>query len=123
MDAWNRLVSVTTPGSSDTITYSYDASGRRITETDGDTGITIDLYFSSSNQVLEEQSSGVTTAQYVWGISYVNQLVEADQYSGDSSTRLYVEQDAYYNVTSLTDSSGAVVERVPIRPPTATFRY
>jgi RHS repeat-associated protein len=76
-DAWNRLVSVTTPGS-DTVTYSYDGLGRRISEADSDTGITTNLFYSTSDQVIEEQQSGTTTTQYVWSPFYVDQMIERD---------------------------------------------
>jgi RHS repeat-associated protein len=113
-DAWNRLVKVSTP--TDTITYTYDALGRRITESGSSTDTTTDLYYSSSDQVLEEQQYGATTTQYVWGPSYVNQLIEEAFYAGGVPTKFYVEQDANFNVTSLSNSSGAITERYEYDP-------
>ena len=109
-DGWNRLVSVTTPGG-DTISYKYDALNRRISQTDSVSGVTTDFYYSNRGQVIEERVSGSTTTQYVMSPFYVNQMVERDTYSGGTTTRLYVEQDADYNITSLTNSSGGVIER------------
>ena len=201
-DAWNRLAIVNT--GSDTITYGYDAMGRRITETDGNTGITTDLCNSddSSNSTVgvalgrfnsggsPDLSFGTSSVAGIsmsvesaisspivdsegnvleWGICTASgsgnyekikiirltpngtldtsfgssgietgaqgthvlgdvlqpsgNLVVATFYFGVGqlfmerfntaapATRLYVEQDADYNVTSLTDNSGNVVER------------
>jgi len=67
-DAWNRLVSVTvvTVGT-DTITYGYDALGRRITETDSAAGTRTDLYYSDRGQVVEQDTTTsdlASTASY-----------------------------------------------------------
>ncbi len=97
--------------------YSYDGLGRRMTETHGDT--TTDLYFSAAGQVLEEQVGGVTQARNVWSPVYVNALILRDQSSegdGDLDQRLYVMQDANWNVTGLVDTSGNVVERYVYSP-------
>jgi RHS repeat-associated protein len=80
---------------------------------------TLDLYYDDRGQVIEEQQAGQTTAQYVWSPFYVNQLVDRDDEpssSGVLTRRLYVEQDANFNVTSLTDASGNVVERYVYDP-------
>ena len=62
--------------------------------------------------MLEEQVGGVTQNQYVWSPVYVNALIERDS----GSTRLYVQQDANWNVTALIDTSGNVVERYVYDP-------
>ncbi len=78
-DAWNRLVSVKDSGNTTTLdAYSYDAQGRRITE---NPGTLTDLYLTTQSQVLEEQQSGVTIAQNIWGIDYVNSLVARDSFA------------------------------------------
>jgi RHS repeat-associated protein len=102
-DAWNRLVTVKNSSGGTIAAYTYDAMGRRITTTEG--GVTSDNYFSNQSLV-EQQVSGTTTSQYVWGPSYVNQLVQETI----GGTKYYVEQDADWNVTSVTNSSGGVVE-------------
>ena len=114
-DAWNRMVTVKSSGGTTTAAYTYDAQGRRVTETDGNT--TTDLYYSKDWQVLQEG----TSAQYVWSPYDVDGLIERDDH--DPSTtgtslnrRLYAEQDANDNVTSLTNSAGAVVERYAYDP-------
>lgn len=122
-DAWNQLVNVV-PDSPDTISYGYDALGRRVWRffEDGNTfaTTTVDYYFSDRWQVLEEQQSGDTTSQYVWSPHYVDEMVLRDRDTdadGDpDDERLYVQQDHNYNVTSLTDDAGAVVERFAYDP-------
>lgn len=109
----NRLVAVKS-GSTVLASYGYDALGRRITETAG--GVTDQLYYSPSWQVIEERRGGTALAnlsqQYVWGSGYVDQLVLRDSYtSGTLSQRLYVQQDANFNVTALINTSGVVQER------------
>src|SRR5262249_26249491 len=111
-DAWNRLVQVK-QGMTTLVTYGFDALGRRVTE---NTGALRDLYYSSKWQVLEERVSGAAQAQYVWSPAYVDALVlrdrDANGQSGDGlEERLYAEQDANWNVTSLVSSSGGVLER------------
>ena len=126
-DAWNRLVKVA--GNGVVTTYSYDALGRRITEshTVAGTTTTADLYYSSNWQVLQEDihvgGSPVSQRfQYVWSPVYVNAMVLRDQFSVATNghatliNRLYVEQDANWNVIALVDGTpgsatkGKVVE-------------
>ena len=46
--------------------------------------------------------------QYVWGIRYIDELVCRDD---ATPRRLYACQDANFNVTSITNTSGTVQER------------
>jgi RHS repeat-associated protein len=113
-DAWNRLVQVKDSGGATLAAYKYDALGRRIVETVG--GTTKDIYFSAAWQVLEEQVSSTTKAQYVWSPVYVDALVlrdrDADGNTGNGlEERLYVQQDANFNVSAVVSTSGTVVER------------
>jgi len=92
--------------------YAYDGLHRRIQETAG--GVTTDLYYSDAWQVLEERVGGQTMVQYVWSPVYVDALILRDRDSNGDGTldeRLWVVQDANYNVTALFDNSGNVVER------------
>ena len=116
-DAWNRLVAVKNPGGSTIAGYTYDAQGRQVTEAHGAT--TTALYYDDNWNVIEERQAGQTTAQYVWDPNGTDQLVERDDQPNGNGTlarRLYAEQDADDNVTSLTDASGAVVERYAYDP-------
>jgi len=106
-DAWNHIVSL-----NGTYTFKWDALGRKIVE--GTTGL--DLYYNTSGNVVEERSSGTgsTAAQYIWGMGYVNDLVAKDNFT--NGVRVYAEQDANWNVTSLTDTNGNPVERFMYDP-------
>ncbi len=99
-DAWNRLVR----GVSGmfTVTYGYDALGRRITTPMGIAQVATDLYYSAAWQVLEEDQGGAMTAQYVWSPVYIDALVERDS----GGQRLYVQQDGNWNVTGVVGLSG-----------------
>jgi len=115
-DAWNQLVAVKNGGTT-VAAYGYDGLGRRITETHGTT--TTDLYLSPAGQVLEERVGGVVQARNVWGPEYVNELVlrdQSSQHNGVLDQRLYVQQDANWNVTALVDTSGNVLERYAYDP-------
>ena len=98
-----------------------DGLHRRVQETAG--GTTNDLYYSDAWQVLEERvASGGTSVprvQYVWSPVYIDALVLRDRDTNADGTldeRLYVAQDANFNVTALVDGSGAVVERYAYDP-------
>jgi RHS repeat-associated protein len=112
-DAWNRLVAYKNGGTT-LASYSYDALGRRIVQTESST--TTDLYYSSQWQVLEERVGGAAKAQYVWSPVYVNAMIERDRDAdGNSSNgleeRLYAQTDANWDVTALVGTAGTVAER------------
>jgi RHS repeat-associated protein len=107
-DAWNRLVQVKS-GTMVLVSYSFDALSRRVTENPDTLS---SLYYSAQWQVLEDQVGGTTQAQYVWSPVYVDALVERDR----GSERLYVQQDANWNVTALVDASANVAERYVYDP-------
>jgi RHS repeat-associated protein len=116
-DAWNELVAVKS-GSTTLVSYQYDALGRRIVE---NPGTVHDLYYDAAWQVVEERWGGVSTAtiQYVWSPVYVDALVLRDrstQNNGTLDERLWVQQEANYNVTALYNGSGSVVERYVYDP-------
>jgi YD repeat-containing protein len=121
-DAWNRLIAVKN-GSTTLASYVYDANGNRVQQTES--SATTDLYYSTRGQVLEERQSGTVTAQNVWGLMYVNQLVLRDSNSTGGSyglsgsglgQRIYVQQDADWNVTALVSSTGTVLQRADYTP-------
>ena len=115
------------------IFYSYNALGQRIGSSD-DSGLpqTIE-YYSSAGQVIEtdqvtwslDSGSGTyvstvsTFTQDVWGLDYVNDLVEEDSYSASDSgssliSREYAITDSNYDVTGTTANAagGAVTQRL-----------
>ena len=115
-DAWNRLANATS-GSATIDSYLYDASGRRISENNGTTAS--DRFYSPSGQVIEERAGSSTTRQYVWSLSFVNDLVLAmttrPRQAGGSGSglgrRLYGQRDDNHNLIALTDSNGNVLQR------------
>jgi RHS repeat-associated protein len=109
-DAWNRPVRVVS--GANTVVYAYDALGRRISRSiNGNTAT--DLYYSSSWQVLEEDQGGSMQLKYIWSPVYVDAMVERDNSAG---TRLFVQQDANWNVTALVDIFGIVKQRFVYDP-------
>jgi RHS repeat-associated protein len=122
-DAWNRAITVKNTAGATIASYSYDPQNRRITEASG--GTTTDIYFTNQWQDIEERQGGTVTRQNVWGLGYVNQLVERDDNSTSGNLgitgsglgeRLYAQQDANWNVTALVDASGNVEERMVYSP-------
>jgi RHS repeat-associated protein len=116
-DAWNRLVTVKNSSGTTLESFSYDGLNRRVTQTAS--GTTTDLFYSDQGQVLEEMVGGAATARYVWSPVYVNAMVLRDRATGAPGTlneRLWVQQDANWNVTALVNGSGAVVERYVYSP-------
>jgi RHS repeat-associated protein len=107
-DAWNRLISVKNDCTT-VVAYSYDGLQRRVTENPGSSR---DIYFSSACQPLEEDLSGTMQDQYLWSPVYVGALIERDR----PTERLYVQQDANWNVTALVDTSGTIQERYTYDP-------
>ena len=80
-----------------------------------------DLFYSAQWQVLEDNRvyDCYTQSQYVWSPTYVNDLVLRDRSTAGNATfneRIYVQHDANHNVTALTDTSGAVLERFDYDP-------
>jgi hypothetical protein len=141
-DAWNRMATYSTDDGSDegrTYTESYDALGRRITEDwlpaggggHGDSGgvgshpTYTALYYSSADQVVEEQAFTSTgthkTTTNVWGQQYVNDLVEKDiKLVTGSPSHYYAQHDANFDVTALISGNsgtlGEVLERYEYDP-------
>jgi len=108
-NAWNQIVSASHSGTT-IAAYSVDGLGRRATENEG--GTLADVYFSAQWQVVEEDVANSMTNQYVWSPVYVNAMIERDT----PTQRLYVLQDANWNVTALVNASGSVLERYVFDP-------
>jgi YD repeat-containing protein len=92
-DAWNRLIQVKN-GTNVLETYGYDALGRRVTE---NPGTQRDLFWDSSWQLVEEDVASAMADQYVWSPVYIDAIIERDT----PTQRMYVQQDADFNVTAL----------------------
>ena len=113
-DAWNRLVAYKNGGTT-LETLAYDGRDRLIVQ---NPGTATDLYYSDQWQVLEERVGSSVTAHYVWSPLYVDGLVLRDRSTGGGTLneRLWVQQDANWNVTALVNGSGTVVERYVYDP-------
>jgi RHS repeat-associated protein len=110
-DAWNRLVFLK-DGASNVQQNQYDARNFRtviLTYAAGVLSETRHAYFTSVWQNIEERTGTVTTAdkQFVWGMRYIDDLILRDL----TSERLYVHQDANWNVTSISNTAGSTEER------------
>ena len=111
-DAWNRMKTVS-DADGPMATYQYDGFGRRTIKT---TAIeTRHFYFTSSWQDIEERVGTAATAdlQYMLGQRYIDELICRDDSSGN---RLFVCQDANFNLTCIADTSGTVQERYVYHP-------
>ena len=133
-DAWNHLVKV--DGNNDTdyadavdATYRYNGLGYRVTQTTQT--VTTEFSYDLNWRLIEEQVADeyYFPKQYVWGLGYVDALIlrdrDADGNSGTTHAgtlgtggeeRLWFQQDANYNVTSVTDDTGTAQERYTYTP-------
>ena len=124
-DAWNRLIGVNSTAGTLIASYSFDGTGRRVTQSSPGTNPIL-MFYDAGGQLLEQDisSSGLTLqGQYVWsaGAGYQNALVLRDFAFASGSfnlkERTYALQDANWNVTALvgystlpgdTDGNGSV---------------
>ncbi len=122
-DAWNRLIRMEA-GADKVTEYEYDGAKRRTlqkTYTAGVLSETRHLYYTEPSQwqVIEERTgtspdSADAERQFVWGLRYIDDLVLRDRdtdANGSLDERLYALQDANWNVTAVTNTSGTVQER------------
>ena len=119
-DAWNRLVAIK-EGGDFVAEYGYDAAKRQTIQKSYSSGVlseTRHLCYTEPSkwQIVEERIGSSTDAdrQFVWGLRYIDDLVLRDRDtdgSGSIDERLYAMQDANWNVTAITNSSGTVQER------------
>jgi RHS repeat-associated protein len=100
-DCENRLIQVTTP--LDTITYAYDALGRRIAESDPSS--TTRFIYDGDQVIIETDGSGTVGAKYVHGVGIDETLAMIRV----SDIYLY-HYDGLGSVSDLTDSNGNSVE-------------
>jgi len=121
-DAWNRMVYAYLSDNPDNPNqyYSYNADNER-PGLSVCNGVTTTSYYSTQWQVLEEDATtpsspcvGATTtvSTYLWSEAYIDELVARDSsVDGGSVTRIFAQQDANHDITSLVNSSGTVLER------------
>ncbi len=110
-DVFDRLVEVDdTSLAGDTITFAYDAMGRRIKKTVADslgTATTTNYYYDGARVIEEQDDIGTTLATYVYGL-YIDEVLNMQQGAAD----YYYHTDDMCNVMALTDNTGAVIERI-----------
>jgi RHS repeat-associated protein len=104
-DAWNRLVEVRDTSDNLIATYEYNGLNQRIKKTIGST--VTKSFFNEKWQELESQT-GAEITSYVWGVRYIDDLVLREK----DNERLYSLADPNWNVVSLIDSTGSVVEQL-----------
>jgi RHS repeat-associated protein len=125
-DAWNRMVEVKDGGT--TIqTNEFDGLGRRIVRVDvaPHPDVTYNCHYNERWQLLEERKNADSDPlnQYVWHPYYIDALA-IRWYDADTDGNLaenvdgeyYSLFDANFNVASITDNSGAIVERYAYTP-------
>ena len=121
-DAWNRLVKIVNNSTSNTIAAcEYDGVKRQTIKTTYSGGVldeTRNLYYSDPDkwQLLEERVNASTEPgrQFVWGLRYQDDLILRDRDTTGNSVldeRLYGLQDANWNLTSISDTTGSIQER------------
>jgi RHS repeat-associated protein len=104
-DYENRLTKVTLP-SGTSVSYKYDALGRRIQRSTS-TGNRIDFVYDGEDVILDKAGDGSVVAEYINGPGIDNKI---RQKSG--ATTYYYIQDHLGSTKALTDGSGGVVERI-----------
>lgn len=113
-DAWNRMT-ISNGGIGHEDFFTYDADNRR-PGISVCSGAVTDSYYSQDWQDLEDVAvttggcggNTTETSTYVWGQSYVDDLVARDD---STYGRQYAQQDANHDVTALVGTTGAVQER------------
>lgn len=101
-DAQNRLIGAGKGAT--TAAFAYDPRNRRVKQTIN--GVTTHFYFDGWNLIEERDASDTQVAKYVHGAMTDELLTRATP-----AGALSYHHDSIGNVTQLTDSSGAVVEK------------
>jgi RHS repeat-associated protein len=110
-DARGRLKQVTLPGSQ-TVSYNYDALGRRVSRTAF--GVTTAFLYDGQDVVLDRGGDGTST-RYLNGLD-IDEKLRQDSGSGPQ----YFLSDRLGSTIALTDGAGSVLERDTYAPFGAT---
>src|SRR5437016_6950612 len=109
--AWdfeNRLTQVSTP-SSGSVTYKYDALGRRIERAPSAGASTNFIY--DGQDVVQDVNSDATTVDYLNGPGIDNKISQTST-SGRKATTLYYLADHLGSTTALTNKQGHLLEQI-----------
>jgi RHS repeat-associated protein len=101
-DFENRLTNVVTP-SAGSVTYKYDALGRRIQRVPSN-GASTNFSYDGAD-VVRDKNSDATTVDYLNGPGADNKIWQK------GATQYFFSQDHLGSTTALTNTSGALVER------------
>jgi len=101
-DFLNRLIGVTSNGTT-IVGYTYDALNRRTTKSVN--GTTTTFYYHDA-EVVEEHVDDVLDRQYIYG-----HTIDCPVVMIDGASQYYYLRDWRANVSTVTDSSGALAER------------
>ena len=107
-DAWNRLVSLASGGT--TVQQNqYDARSFRTIRITPSISEIRHFYYTAGWQCIEERVGNLTTPdrQFVSGARYIDDLVLRDM----GTQRFYAMQDSNWHISSIADNTGAVQER------------
>jgi RHS repeat-associated protein len=123
-DAWNRLTKLVDATTSLVFQENqYDGMNRRVIRHNYGSGFATEtrhFYYSDNWQVLEERVDDATYTpdrQFVWGLRYIDDLILRDRSFGDTlDERLYVLQDANWNVIGFCNDIGAMQQRIAYSP-------
>ncbi|MCG8405489.1 MAG: hypothetical protein MI923_09860, partial [Phycisphaerales bacterium] len=114
-DHHNRLLAVhDSTGTTRKAAFKYDALGRRIEFANDVTNETIRYYYDGVNEIVEHDTSGNRSRYYIHGVSYVDERLM--MYSEEADRPYYYTIDRMYNVRSVVDRGGAIVERYAYDP-------
>ncbi len=104
----------------------YDSLGRRIVkdvEESGDWDEAYHYFYNGQSMVEMRNGSDDVIKQYVWGLTYVDELLQiginddpADEGEDDCETFYYVLQDANFNVLGIVEADGDLKERYEYSP-------
>ena len=124
-DAWNREVKIRNSSNTVIATNAYDALNHKV-QVNTSAGLIDKIFGKNEWQVFEDKNGSNTLNRYGWSPAYVDGLVNRDRDTdgnGNLDERLFALQDANWNVTGITNTSGTVQERYTETPfGVVTFR-
>lgn len=108
-DIENRLLTVREDGTA-VVSYSYNASGRRVSKTVYPTGQYIEYCYDGDQVIAEYDGSGTLLRKYIYGPG-VDEPICMIAVDGQTETRYYYHYDGLGSVIALSNTNGTIVER------------